>query len=231
MRAVSLLAAVVISVPSLARAQDFCTPNPESVVDAVYRQVLDRPVGGDGEELAARLGAGKISVKEIVRQIAKSPEHRQRFLSTGVRGGRVAVITTLYDHLLGRAPDEVGLRGFVLGGQEPTTIVDVMLDSAEYGQRFGHDTVPGARLRYCPERAADRREPDGSDANRRDAERSRAEAVASDRFGGLDRNGDGRISRDEWRGSERSFEVHDWNNDGVLSGDEVTRAIRSRGDD
>ena len=41
------------------------------------------------------------------------------------------------------------------------------------------------------------------------------------RFRGMDRNGDGVITREEWRGSDRSFRVHDWNNDGRLSGDEV----------
>lgn len=41
------------------------------------------------------------------------------------------------------------------------------------------------------------------------------------RFAEMDQNGDGRITRDEWRGSARSFTVHDWNNDGVLSGEEV----------
>ena len=41
------------------------------------------------------------------------------------------------------------------------------------------------------------------------------------RFRGMDRNGDGRITRAEWRGSAQSFRQHDWNNDGVLSGDEV----------
>ena len=34
-------------------------------------------------------------------------------------------------------------------------------------------------------------------------------------------NNDGVITRDEWRGSARSFEVHDWNGDGRLSGNEV----------
>jgi len=37
----------------------------------------------------------------------------------------------------------------------------------------------------------------------------------------MDQNGDGIITRDEWRGSERSFQTHDWNGDGRLSGDEV----------
>lgn len=41
------------------------------------------------------------------------------------------------------------------------------------------------------------------------------------RFQGLDRNRDGRISRSEWRGNDVSFENHDWNGDGVLTGDEV----------
>jgi EF hand len=41
------------------------------------------------------------------------------------------------------------------------------------------------------------------------------------RFEGLDQNRDGVITRAEWRGNDQSFRVHDWNRDGVLSGDEV----------
>jgi Ca2+-binding EF-hand superfamily protein len=46
-------------------------------------------------------------------------------------------------------------------------------------------------------------------------------AVNQMRFQEMDRNNDGVVTRDEWNGSVRSFEVHDWNNDGRLSGDEV----------
>jgi Ca2+-binding EF-hand superfamily protein len=49
------------------------------------------------------------------------------------------------------------------------------------------------------------------------------------RFQGMDRNRDGVITRDEWRGSQRSFNNHDWNGDGRLSGDEV-RAGAQRND-
>lgn len=45
--------------------------------------------------------------------------------------------------------------------------------------------------------------------------------VSRMRFEGMDRNGDGVISRDEWNGSPRSFANHDWNGDGRLSGEEV----------
>jgi Ca2+-binding EF-hand superfamily protein len=48
-----------------------------------------------------------------------------------------------------------------------------------------------------------------------------AQRRAQMRFADMDRNGDGVIARSEWRGSDQSFRVHDWNNDGVLSGDEV----------
>jgi Ca2+-binding EF-hand superfamily protein len=54
------------------------------------------------------------------------------------------------------------------------------------------------------------------------------------RFQGMDRNRDGVITRREWRGSEASFRAHDWNGDGVLSGDEVrVGAVRqmNRNDD
>jgi Ca2+-binding EF-hand superfamily protein len=46
------------------------------------------------------------------------------------------------------------------------------------------------------------------------------------RFEGMDRNNDGIITRAEWRGSAQSFRVHDWNNDGMLSGDEVRPGAR-----
>ena len=46
------------------------------------------------------------------------------------------------------------------------------------------------------------------------------------RFQAMDTNGDRIIQRSEWRGSARSFEVHDWNGDGVLSGVEVRIGAR-----
>ena len=56
--------------------------------------------------------------------------------------------------------------------------------------------------------------------------RGRARGRVSDepapiRFQELDRNHDGIIQRAEWTGSTQSFRVHDWNNDNMLSGDEV----------
>ncbi|MBY0496978.1 MAG: hypothetical protein K2Y23_22445 [Cyanobacteria bacterium] len=47
------------------------------------------------------------------------------------------------------------------------------------------------------------------------------EAQARMRFQRMDGNNDGVITRDEWQGSQRSFDANDWNNDGRLSGDEL----------
>jgi Ca2+-binding EF-hand superfamily protein len=48
------------------------------------------------------------------------------------------------------------------------------------------------------------------------------------RFGAMDRNNDGVITRQEWRGNDQSFRNHDWNGDGVLSGDEVRPGAERR---
>jgi Ca2+-binding EF-hand superfamily protein len=53
------------------------------------------------------------------------------------------------------------------------------------------------------------------------AEPDQARPRATIRFQAMDTDGDGAISRAEWRGSDRSFRVHDWNGDGTLSGNEV----------
>ena len=51
------------------------------------------------------------------------------------------------------------------------------------------------------------------------------------RFQAMDQNGDGVISKAEWRGSAQSFSRHDWNGDGVLSNEEVrTGATREPAD-
>jgi Ca2+-binding EF-hand superfamily protein len=55
------------------------------------------------------------------------------------------------------------------------------------------------------------------------------------RFQAMDTNRDGMISPSEWRGSEQSFQRHDWNGDRVLSGNEVrigaAREFGEEGDD
>jgi Ca2+-binding EF-hand superfamily protein len=54
----------------------------------------------------------------------------------------------------------------------------------------------------------------------------RRTGAAAIRFQAMDTNGDGVITRQEWRGNDRSFRNHDWDRDGRLSGDEIRVGAR-----
>src|SRR5215204_593242 len=69
----------------------------------------------------------------------------------------------------------------------------------------------------------------GAAAEKPTAEPQQNARNVNPRFRAMDTDGDGRVTRAEWRGNDRSFRNHDWNNDGVLSGDELrVNATRQR---
>ena len=190
-------------VPGAGWAQD-CTTNARQVVDAIYRQVLERNANGEGGTAVSQLSSGATNVRELVRNMAKSGEHRQRFTP----GAPASAVTYAYRHVLGREPDPGGLQTHtqVLASEDINAVIDNMIDSAEYQQLYSDDTVPGAKLRYCGP---------GASSSSNDTNTTRM------RFQGMDANRNGVIERSEWNGSNQSFNVHDWNDDGVLSREEV----------
>ena len=197
-------ALVAALVPGASWAQD-CTTNARQVVDAIYRQVLERNANGEGGTAVSQLNSGATNVRELMRNIAKSNEHRQRFTP----GAPSTAVVNAYKHLLGREPDASGLQSHVqiLGSEDIDAVIDNIIDSAEYQQLYSDDTVPGQKLRFCGA---------GSGAG------SQSSANSSRmRFQAMDANRNGAVERGEWNGSDRSFDVHDWNNDGVLSREEV----------
>jgi Ca2+-binding EF-hand superfamily protein len=202
----TILSALLAVVPSMAWAQQPCTTDARRVVDELYRHMLERAADRGSADWVTKLQAGT-TVRDIVRAIAKSPEHAQRFYNPGE--GAVAherAVATLYRHILGRQPDQGGLRTFtqVAMNEGLSPVVDAIVNSAEYNQSFDHWGVPGSGgIRYCGT------SPTSTAANR------------DMRFPNLDLNRDGVISKTEWRGNANSFRVRDWNRDGVLSGNEV----------
>ena len=202
------LSALLVAVPSVTWAQQPCTTDARRVVDELYRHMLERAADPGSADWVNRLQAGT-TVRDIVRAIAKSSEHAQRFYNPGE--GAVAherAVSTLYRHLLGRQPDPAGLATFTQTAmnQGLGSVVDAIVSSREYNQAFGDWGVPGSGgIRYCGTGAAQT----GSATNR------------EMRYPNLDANRDGVISRSEWRGNANSFRVRDWNGDGVLSGNEV----------
>lgn len=211
MRAITF-SAILVLVPIFASAQQPCTSDADSTVDAIYRRVLERPAGGEGNERAAQLRNGQTTVRQLVREVAKSPEHRERFLLVNNPNSRVNAVTNLYRHLLGRAPDQAGVNSHVEAlarNEDINSIIDLMIDSPEYQQQFGEDRVPGEAVRYC-----------------RDGSGRAAIGNDRDRFRNMDRNRNGVIERTEWNANRGSFDQFDWNNDGILSGDELQRGAR-----
>lgn len=206
MRAMTLLVMTgVLAAPSAAWAQN-CTADARQVVNAIYRQVLQRaPNGGEANTWVNQLSGGQATVRELVQNVASSAEHRQRFLNGTSDGERRAAVTTLYRHLLGREPDAGGLQSHVdtATRSDIDAVISSLISSSEYQQKFGEQTVPGQGVRYC------------GAAYNSSANNNRF------RFRNMDANNNGIIERSEWNGSTQSFNVHDWNRDGVLSNAEV----------
>ena len=207
---VAVFVGALTLVPSLAAAQQPCTTDARLVVDEIYRHVLERAPDSGSATWVERLNSGT-TVREVVRGVAKSPEHIQRFGTEA----RDSVIRTMYRHLLNREPDAQGQRDAVnmAARRGLTVVIDQFIDSPEYQQKFTDWQVPSSSgVTYCGPNAPQSRN---------------NQYGRNMRFRGMDANGDGQISRNEWRGNAQSFQNFDWNNDGVLSGDEVSPGGRN----
>lgn len=210
----ALIFSGIMAVPGLSAAQT-CTRDARQVVIAVYRQVLEHvPNGGVAVPWTEQLTNGQRTVREVVQGLASSAEHRQRFLPEGSDANRRTAVTNLYRHILDRQPDPNGLESHVdtAARRDIDAVIASLISSTEYQQKFGEQTVPGQNVTYCGVRY--------SSAN-------------NDwfRFRDMDTNGNGVIERHEWNGSPQSFNVHDWNRDGVLSNSEVRTGAQRWPDD
>jgi Phycobilisome Linker polypeptide len=124
--------------------------NPEEsdvavVIRAVYRQVLGNAHVMESERLVvaeSQLKRQEISVREFVRQVAQSDLYRVRFFEPC---SRARSIELNFKHLLGRAPEsreEVAEHGQILDWGSFESEIGSYLDSEEYQDAFGEDTVP-----------------------------------------------------------------------------------------
>ncbi|MGK7928429.1 MAG: phycobilisome rod-core linker polypeptide [Spirulina sp.] len=117
----------------------------ETAIKAVYRQVLGNAYVMESERLVvpeSQLKRGEISVREFVRRVAKSELYRSRFFDTCPRYRSVELN---FKHLLGRAPDgfeEMKAHSKILDEEGFEADIDSYLDSDEYQETFGEDTVP-----------------------------------------------------------------------------------------
>ena len=212
---VAVFASALTVIPCIAAAQQPCTTDARQVVEQAYRQILERSADPASSASVDALNRGT-TVREIVRGLAKSSEHLQRFGNQA----RENAVVDVYRHLLNRGPDPEGQRDAVnlVTRRGIVPLIDQIIDSPEYRQQYGDWTVPGSNIRYC--------------ANGERPGQQQSSNVPGNntmRFRRMDTNNDGQIQRSEWRGNAQSFSNFDWNNDGVLSGEEVSVASARRG--
>ena len=117
----------------------------EIVIRAVYRQVLGNAHIMESERLTiaeSQLSNGDITVREFIRHIAKSELYRSLFFD---KYSSPRLIELNFKHLLGRAPDnyeEIAQHSQILTQEGFEAEIDSYLDSAEYLENFGENTVP-----------------------------------------------------------------------------------------
>ena len=116
-----------------------------ALIRAVYRQVLGNQYVMASERLEgpeSLFKRGYLSVREFVRQVAKSGLYRAKFFEST---NPYRFIELNFKHLLGRAPQNKAemLHHFTILQEEGVDAeIDSYIDSAEYQERFGEETVP-----------------------------------------------------------------------------------------
>ncbi len=120
----------------------------EQIITAVYKQVLGNAYVMESErQLVAesQFKLGEISVRELVRSIAKSELYKARFFDACPR---YRYIELAFRHLLGRAPvdfQEMRNHAERLDAKGYDADIDSFLDSDDYQNIFGEWTVPYQR--------------------------------------------------------------------------------------
>ena len=120
-----------------------------NTIKAAYRQVFERDITGiyafPGSELESKLKGGQISMKEFVRRLGKSRLYRTLFYEPYTIS---RVIELAMRHFLGRGLSSLAefqeYFAVVTKGGLPK-LVDTLVDSQEYSDYFGEETVPYLR--------------------------------------------------------------------------------------
>ena len=120
-----------------------------NVIKACYRQVFQRDIlkayNLSISDLESQVRNGSISIKEFIRCLGKSYLYKKDFYEPFVNS---RVLELAFRHFLGRGPSS--LKEFqkyfsILSIRGLDGLVDSLLNSSEYADYFGEETVPYAR--------------------------------------------------------------------------------------
>jgi len=119
--------------------------NIDSIIELAYKQVFGNVGLMESERLPqveSQLRSGQITVKEFVRQLAKSEQYRALFW---YGYSNLKAIELNFKHLLGRTPQsyqEISQHIQIVATSGFEAEIDSYLDSDEYDQNFGNTLIP-----------------------------------------------------------------------------------------
>ena len=127
----------------------------KNVVRAAYRQVFERDIAPyvvqtQFSVLESRLGNGEINLKEFIEGLGCSELYLKEFYTPYPNTKAIELGTK---HFLGRAPvnqKEIQKYNKILASQGLKAFIGAMVNSMEYIQVFGEDTVPYRRFPTLP---------------------------------------------------------------------------------
>ncbi|GAB4528358.1 MAG: phycobilisome rod-core linker polypeptide [Pleurocapsa sp.] len=121
----------------------------QSVIKAAYRQIFERDITRAYSQsisyLESQVKNGDISMKEFVRRLCKSPLYRKQFFEPFINS---RALELAFRHILGRGPssrEEVQNYFSIVSDGGLAALVDALVDSQEYADYFGEETVPYIR--------------------------------------------------------------------------------------
>lgn len=121
----------------------------QTVIKAAYRQIFERDItrayGQSISYLESQVKNGDISMKEFVRRLGKSELYRQQFFTPFINS---RALELAFRHILGRGPssrEEVQNYFAIVSSGGLAALIDALVDSKEYADYFGEETVPYLR--------------------------------------------------------------------------------------
>ena len=121
----------------------------QAIVKAAYRQVFERDITRayslSISDLESKVKNCEISMKEFIRRLGKSPLYRKQFYEPFINS---RALELAFRHFLGRGPssrEEVQKYFSIVSEGGLPALVDALVDSQEYSDYFGEETVPYIR--------------------------------------------------------------------------------------
>nr|YP_010902687.1 phycobilisome linker polypeptide [Hypnea nidulans]WCH54542.1 phycobilisome linker polypeptide [Hypnea nidulans] len=125
------------------------TEEKNNVISASYRQIFERDISKAYSlsfvDLESQVKNGQLSVKEFIRSLGKSKVYRQQFFNPFVNSRTVELA---FRHFLGRglsSLEEFQQYFSILSTRGLDGLIDSLVNSLEYADYFGEETVPYLR--------------------------------------------------------------------------------------